>query len=368
MITQEIPSVVVWANAADEQEIDAWIHERLHGRDRRWAEYDDGFSPLSHLVAVVANHTHTSPAASASIVQSVVRSVFSAIPEWAKTEEKILPGDSIFGNWKAPALSDLILLATEILQSAPRRAELRSFLIRMASDLPMKVGKLPLRTKALVAIVELGGNADRQFWLDQIDPNQPEATPISFLGMAKNDLDQALAWLGGQPIEDQGNVVRKLRPTLVKMAGGEIQFLVVGWRYLFRSNSEQAKKLRSELLPVEERALFLPEEELAIAQFYRGIALPPPIVDLNGISGQRMNVTVVYASLADCRLAATKIAKKRFIREFPEKKGRPVTTDRIRYALAGLVPVVFRKRNEPELVRTLNDEAHQMEHEFYASL
>lgn len=322
------PLIVLWANSATEPEISKWIVERLHGRDRRWPEADDGFSPLSHLVALVARHPQTSPLACVVIVQAVIQQIRAAIPEWAKNAESVA-GDTVAGGWSAPALADLLYLSTEILESRTRRGELRNLLIQTVPGLPKRAGELPLRARAMAVLVELGGHTDKAFWLAQISADQPEALPIAFLGMAKRDLDGAMAWLGGRPLEDQGDVIRKLRPTLVKMAGGEIPFVILARQHLFRSNYVQANELRSELAPVGDHALLLREEEVPFAQAFGGRVLPQPLPEPSCNTAQHRAFIVIYSTEVDGQTAASELACKRFISEFPEASSRPKSQELI---------------------------------------
>lgn len=344
-----IPPIVTWANSANEQEISSWIVERLHGRDRRWPEADDGFAPLSHLVALLARHPETSPSVCAVIVKEVIRHIHFALPEWAEKAEGVFP-NTVAGGWTAPALADLLYLSAEILESRARRGEVRNLLVQAIPHLPKRAGGIPLRARAMAVLVELGGHPDKSFWLAQLSDDQPEALPIAFLGMAKRDLDGAMAWLGERPIEVQGDVISKLRPTLVKMAGGEIPFVIMARLSLFHGNSQKAKVLREELASIGDLALFLSGKNILTAQAFGGRALVQTVN--NNVEVSRVRVPVVYTSLHQLSRAAAEIAVDNFLEDFPEPTGRPAY-NKLTRTLPNYVGAICRRSREPEIINAL---------------
>jgi hypothetical protein len=354
MSNPAIPPIVTWANSADEREISSWIVERLHGRDRRWPEADDGFAPLSHLVALVVRHSETSPLLCAVIVKEVIRHIRSTLPEWAAKAEGVA-FDTVAGGWTAPALADLLYLSAEILESRARRGEVRNLLVQTIPHLPKRAGGIPLRARAMAVLVELGGHPDKAFWLAQLSDDQPEALPIAFLGMAKHDLDEAMAWLGGRTLEVQGDVIRKLRPTLVKMAGGEIPFVILARQHLFRSDYSNAKDLRALMAPIGDQALYLREQELPVAQAYGGRVLPQPLTAHPCRVCQKSPFIVIYTTERDEREAASALACKRFMDDFPDPSSRPKRLDLIEDTILNYVRSMRVEHRDKGIMREIQN-------------
>jgi len=307
--TAHLP-IIEWANSASEQELREWIHARLHGDDRRWLEADDGYAVPSHMVALVVRHPDTNAQAYAAIVQSVCRFVREALPAWSALEDGVA-ADVAAAGWSAPALVDLLFLASEILEGGPRRNEMRDLLTRSAPSLPRYAGTIPLRAKALVVLVDFGGNPVQEFWLAQISDDYPEATHIAFIGMARRDLDNALAWLGQRPLEEQGEIIRMFRPSLVKLAGGETPFVILARNHVFRSNHGSAKDLRDELVPAGDKKLMVESESVGIAEAQGGRVLPSFMPTEPGT-----RILVQFPSWDTLEEASIKIALQQYLKEF----------------------------------------------------
>ncbi len=273
MHQKTIPPLIQWANEASESDLKQWLFDRLHGNDRRWAEFSDGYQVPSYLISTVVRHTDTSAVAYAALIQSICGFIRTILPAWADQRDDVQTGEAVC-SWTGPALVDLLFLASEILESGARRAEIRKILSSTAPKLPRYVGKLPLRAKALVALLDFGGHPDRQFWLAQISQDYPEATPIVFIALARRDLKDALIWLGGRSLNEQGSTLRKFRPSLVKMAGGEAALVVLIRQHLLRSNYPLAKLLRDELAPAGNLVLFLLKDEIEMAVANGWLILP----------------------------------------------------------------------------------------------
>ncbi len=319
----EVPTneLFEWLNAASEEEIRAWIHGRLHGQDMRWPDNDDGLAVPGHLIGVVARHRQSTAHTQAAIVKAVHEFLQDALTAWGKLPERVAE-NTVAGDWKGLALVELLYLAPMVIGDDGRRSEIRHHLIRTTPGLPLWVGSIPLRAKALAILNDFGGHADKGFWETFVSEDYTAALPIAFLGMAKQDLTEALVSLGKRTLEEQAGAVRKLRPTLVKLAGGEFQFMVLGRRHLFQSSNAEAVELRQELLPLDERVLFLPSDKTL--QIQNALGYGGEIVPSFKEDGF-INVTLVaYAEETKLGKAAEEIAKRLASEEFHQPINSPM--------------------------------------------
>jgi hypothetical protein len=334
-----------WLNAASEEEIRAWIHERLHGQDRRWPDNDDGLSVPGHLIGVVARHRQTTAFTQAVIVKAVHEFLQDALTAWSKLPASV-PDNTVAADWNGLALVELLYLAPMVIGDDGRRSQIRHHLIRAAPRLPLWVGSIPLRAKALAILNDFGGHADKSFWKSCVSDDYTAALPIAFLGMAKQDLTEALIWLGKRTMKEQADTVRKLRPTLVKLAGGEFQFMVLGRRYLFQSTHVVAEELRQELLPLENNVLFLPSDRIAQVNdaLLCGGEIVPMILD---DSNSRVTL-VAYAELQKLNKVAEAIGRRLASEAFH----MPIESEMVEMSYPNYVRTITRRRPTRETRNT----------------